>query len=150
MPDSVRQQIINAFKTRLGTVLIAGGYETDLGSNVFEWKTAEWQESEMPGVDVRDPSEAGVIRGGDHEFALSIELEVKVTGTTSPSQVRDIIGDIITAIGTDPGFGGLVQGFEPVQNPSMGFDQKDKTFGSILLNFDLRYLTKAFTPFETA
>ncbi len=48
MADSKRQQIISAIKTGLQSITIANGYETDLGSSIYEWRLAEYQSMELP------------------------------------------------------------------------------------------------------
>ena len=37
MAESKRQRIVDAVAARMGNILVANGYETDLGLNVEEW-----------------------------------------------------------------------------------------------------------------
>lgn len=150
MAESVRQDVVTDLLTRLATITTANGYETDIGSNVDEHRTTDWQESELEGIDVRDPSEDVEIRGANHAMTIHFEIEAKTTGGTSPEKVRDIIADVTKAIGLSPKFSSSVQDIKPVENESMNFNKKDKLFGSVLMKFDVRYVTKAFTPFSLA
>lgn len=150
MADSIRQQIVDAILTRMQTILIVNGYETDLGNNVFEWRTTDLQESELPGLIVRDVSEDVAVRGGNHVCTLNIEVEAKASGTTSATVIRDIIADITKAIGTDINFSNLVQETEPVENESLGFEQKDKKFSGATMRFNCVYVTNAFDPYNLA
>jgi hypothetical protein len=150
MADSIRQQIVSAFKTRIQTIKISNGYETNIGNNIFEWKTTDFQESELPGADIRDTGEEVEVRGGNHIYTLTIELEAKITGATMATQARDIIADCMKAIGVDPRLGGLVQETKPVNNESLGFEQKDKKIGSLTMKFTLTYITRAFSPYTLA
>ncbi len=147
MAESIRQQIMSALKTRMQTITTGNGYVTNIGSNVFEWRTTDFQVSELPAMDIRDTGEEVEVRGGNHIYTLTVEIESKVSGATSGADMRDIMADIIKAIGTDTGFSNLVQDTKPVQNESTGLGQNDKKIGSILMTFEMRYLTKAFTPF---
>jgi hypothetical protein len=147
MADSKRQQIMTALITRLQTITVANGYETDIGANVNEWHVTNFEEAELPAVDVRDTTESVEVRGGNHDYTLSIQIETKVSGTTAAAKMRDVIGDVIKAIGTDPSLGSLAQNVRPVQNEIAEIDQKDKRIASILQVFELRYITKAFKPF---
>ncbi len=150
MPSSVRQQIVDAFITRMRTIKTINGYETELGSNVTEWRATEWQESELPGCDVRDTGESTEVKGQYHYNTVSIELEAKVQSATAPDVVRDVIADINKAIGTDPSFGGLAYNVTPVENESIDFEKKDKSFGGVLMKLDISYRIKAFKPYTVA
>lgn len=132
------------------TILTTNGYETDIGGNVFEWHTTAWEESELPALDIRDIGETVEVRGGNHSYTLTIEIEAKVSGTTSGTIMRDIVGDILKAVGTDTKFSGLIQNTRPLQIESFGFSQQDKRIASILITFELSYVTKAFSPFVLA
>ncbi len=149
MADSIRQQIIDALKTRLEDVTTINVNETEVGSNIFEWRTTDWQESELEGINIRDTNESVEVRGGNHACSLDIELEAKVAAGTSPAKSRAVIADVTKAIGSDPRFGGLVQHTTPVEN-EMDIEQKDKKFSTILMKFNLKYVTKAFSPFTLA
>jgi hypothetical protein len=47
MAESKRQRIVDAVAERMRTILIANGYETDLGLNVEEW-TQHLQQEDIP------------------------------------------------------------------------------------------------------
>ena len=148
MADSVRQQIVDAFITRLRTITTINGYETELGSNISEGRTEEWQESELPGGDVREGEESIEVSDPQHSFTLPLELEVKVAGATSRATVRKIIADVTKAIGASK-FSSLIVYIRPVSNGEPDFDKKDKLFGSITMSFEVVYVTVAFDPYNT-
>jgi hypothetical protein len=153
--DSIRQQIVDALVTRLEGILVNKGYETDLGLNIFEWRTTDFQESELPGCVVRDPDEETEVKGQYHYNKLNIEIEAKtknspVTALTTARESRKVIADITRAIGTDPTFGGLAIMTDPVDNESLDMEQKDRQFGSILMKLNILYRTKMFQPFSVA
>lgn len=147
---SVRQQIVDAVETRLKTIKTANGYETDIGLNVNVWHTTDFQETELPAIDIRDVSEVMEVRGGNHICTLTVEIEAKVSGSASGVTMRDILADIIKAVGTDSTFSNLVQETRPLQNDSFGFGKNDKLIASILMTFEMRYLVKAFKPYTLA
>jgi hypothetical protein len=108
---TVRQQIVDAVVARLATILRDGGYNSDLGMNVFEWRDKPLKQADLPAVIVRDarnePSSEAVL--GTFGWALTIELDVLVAaGTVTAAQMRDILADIYAAIGTDYTWGSLV------------------------------------------
>lgn len=147
---SIRQQLIDALETRLKTIQVANGYETDIGLNVNVWHTTDFQESELPAIDIRDVSESVEVRGGNHICTLTVEVEAKVSGSTSGVTMRDILADIIKAVGTDSTFTNLAQDTRPLQNDSFGFGKQDKSIASIQMTFEMRYLVKAFKPYTLA
>lgn len=155
MADSIRQQIVNSLTTRLEGILVNKGYETNLARNIFEWRTTDFQESELPGLVVRDTNEDVVVRGSNHEYTLTFELEAKIknsppTALTTAIESRKVIADIIKAIGVDPNFDDLVQDTRPVSNDSLNLEQKDKKVASLIMKIEIRYLTKRFSPFTLA
>lgn len=156
MADSVRQQIFDALITRLQTISVANNYETALGANVHERRTTPWQESELPGLDVREGDEDIAIGGEFHVFTLAIEIEIMVTGTASQADVRKATADVTQAVGKPPlpasdvKFSSLIKRVEPVSTAKPDFEQKDSKFGSILTAFNIIYRTLAFDPYSAA
>ena len=148
MPDSRRQQIIDQIKTLLATVTIANGFKTNVGSNVFEWKSIDFQDTEIPGIDVRDPSEEVETRGGRHFYTLTIEIEAKVSASATTNEAREVLADIQTLMGGNQNLGGLVHIVKPIQNELLEFEKINKKFGSVLMRFEVEYATKAFQPYS--
>lgn len=154
MADSVRKQIFDALIARLQTISVANNYELALGTNVYERRTTPWQESELPGLDVREGDEDITLMGEHHEFTLALEIEIMVTGTVSQTTVRKAIADVTQAVGKPPlpasnvKFSSLLDRVEPVSTAKPDFEQKDSKFGSILMNFNVIYRTLAFDPYS--
>lgn len=149
MVDSIRQKIVDDFKTRMQTITTGNGYETNLGSNIFVWRTEDWQESELPGGDIRDGDEDVEVVDDLHIFTLDMELEVKVSGTVSRADIRKIIADVTVAVGVSK-FSSYILTAIPVSNETPDFDKKDKLFGSIIMKFQVTYTTGAFDPYNSA
>jgi hypothetical protein len=148
MPDSRRQQIIDQIKTLLATILISNGFKTNVGSNVFEWKSIDFQDTEIPGVDVRDPNEEVETRGGRHYYTLTIEIEAKVSASSTTNQAREVLADIETLLGSNQNLGGLVHLVRPVQNELLDFEKVNNKFGSVTMRLEVQYATKAFQPYS--
>ncbi len=154
MADSIRQQIFDALMARLQTISVANGYETTLGANVDERRTTPWQETELPGLNVSEGDEEVTAQGEVHIFSLDINIEVTVTGTASQDQVRKTIADVTQAVGKPPApasdvkFSALIDRVVPVSIGALDFEQKDRKFGSVKLNFNIIYSTWAFDPYN--
>ena len=54
--SSKRASILSAVKTRLQGILTTGGYATNLGQKVTDWKITSWGPDDVPGVTFRDIS----------------------------------------------------------------------------------------------
>ena len=147
MPDSRRQRIVDQIKALLATITVANGFKTDVGLNIFEWKGIDFQDTELPGVDVRDPSEEVETIGGRHFYTLTIEIEAKVSASATTNEAREVLADIQTLMGSNQNLGGLAHLVRPVQNELLDFEKLNNKFGSILIRFEVEYATKAFQPY---
>jgi len=147
MADSRRQRIITELVSVLEKVTKLYGHKTDVGSNVFEWKSIDFQDSEIPGIDIRDTSEAVETRGGRHYHTLTIELEAKVSASTSTGGAREVLADIETALGTNQNLGGLAHLVRPIQNELLDFERLNNKYGTVSMTLEVQYATKAFQPY---
>ena len=99
MATPIRQTLIDNIKTQLQTITTGNGYETNLGSNVFEWRETPLQQSELPGIVIRDPSNQQTKTFGKHESVLKLEIEIYTQGL--PVVTRKAIADVIKCIGVE-------------------------------------------------
>ncbi len=150
MPDSLRQQIINAVDARLKTITTANSYETDLGRNVFEHRTTALGDSELPGINFRDVGcdvSQEDVAIGQHGYELTMEAEIVVkAGATSAIQIRKMIADVIKAIGVDPRWGNLAVRTTPLSD-GLKFDQSEKIIAGALLTYSIIFRTTKFNPY---
>ena len=103
MADSIRTQLIAKIDARLKAILVTGGYKTNLGQNVFPWKTTPFGEDEVPGVTYRDlinkKEDPGSI--GKFRWNLMVEIEISIPDQTPAGTIRNYIADVLKAVGTD-------------------------------------------------
>jgi len=147
-PISRRQRIVTKLIAVFEKNTKLYGHQTNLGSNVFEWKSTPFQEVDLPGMDLRDTSEVVEVKGLQHYYTLTIEVEAKVQASTSTSVSREVLADIITIIGQNITLGGLVTNVTPIQNTLLNFGKADKKFGTISMEFEVQYITKVFKPYS--
>lgn len=105
-----REAILSAIASRLGGIAVSNGYATNIGSNVFLWRTDQLDESqgEIPGVIVRDRlSEITDSPYGILSHVLTVEIETVVMSSTTATTARSSAEDILAAIATDDTWGGL-------------------------------------------
>lgn len=113
---SIRQSIIDAVRTRLGTIRTANGYGTDIGTNVLEWQTAPVPSGDLPAVSFRDADNEvaeWTMRERDNRVAVVIEAFGR---DVTPGTVRQYAEDIYAAIAVDETWGGLALVTDPVSD----------------------------------
>jgi hypothetical protein len=109
MADSKRQQIIEAIDTRLKTILTTGGYHSNIGQHVFEWKTSPFSDEQEPGVTYRDVSNNREAEGAVNKFRWRLTVEIEVVSQTTAETMRLMIADVLKAVGVDHTWGALAQ-----------------------------------------
>jgi len=97
--SNIRQSIIDAMEIRFGEL---AGIKT-----VEVWHLGDWAENELPAIDIRDTTDEMPIEGirGRRDHQLAVELTVKLIRSTSAADAREMIADIIKAIGIDETYG---------------------------------------------
>lgn len=103
-----RQSLVTAVKARFTTILVAGGYLTNVGAKQHEWLSRELSKSdELPAHNVRDGEATAVLESGSkdatrHKWLL--EFTVDLIFSEDDATVEDArkgIADIYRAIGVD-------------------------------------------------
>ena len=147
-PNSIRQQIMAAIKTRFQGITVANGYQTNIGQNVSEWKDSPWGQDIVSGVDLRDPDCSGTVDAyPTHTFRMIVNaIAFAKSGATTPAEIRNkTLGDINKAIGVDPQWGGLSINTEPPTD-SIIVEQAEKIIGGVDVTFVVVFRTKAWDP----
>lgn len=142
-----RQQIIDAVKARMQTILQSADYNTDLGQHVRVSPTTkapdswEWLlEIYFPGA--ADPEAAGISDRWD--YALDVDIDMDRIGAAGDADVSDMLADVLAAIGTDPTWGGLAyETTQPSHNPE--WERKGRLVGAANIRFKILYRTQPWT-----
>jgi len=148
----MRQLIVAAIKTRLALIRVASDYNTDIGRKVTEWRSAPWQDIDVPGLDVRDTGDTMTEGSGTRTLhRLQVEILAMVKGDQGdvPTQMRGAIADLMAAIGTDSAWGlgtpdadnRHVTYSEPLSEESTEVVQDGKRIGAVKLVLAVNYIT---------
>ena len=100
---SIRQDIVDAIKTRLADISIANGDSFDMtAARVTEWRDTPIQEDvDTHGIDIRDFQASRTSQDDDEQqWQLILELEFFEIGDASPALVRQRVQDITTTLST--------------------------------------------------
>lgn len=154
MPDSVRSRLVNTVETRFRTIRVSGGFNTDLGNNIFVWRPTPFQEQEFPGANIKDvqcdiqPQSAQVWHN-----TLTMHVDcVAATGNTTDELIRKIAADVWKCIGldrywTESGTNQrLAYNTEPIRD-EIQHVHEGKVIGGLRLTFAIHFRTKAFDPY---
>jgi len=148
MADSIRQQIIDAVDTRLKTILVSNGYETDVGKYVDEWRAYPQELAKLPALVYRDSNATSESTFGTHVHDLRVEIEVTASGATAPKTIRKMAADVTKAVATDLTWGGLAEDTRIEAQPQdIQIEQESKRIASTLLAFNVVYRTERFNPY---
>lgn len=143
MATNIRQQIITKLDTLLKTIKTTAGYETNLGNSVSEWL-------EIPLTDTAGPACAykETVTSTGKAVGLwenTMELNLFLYGNTA-TQVRQMIADVIKAIGTKKTWDGLALDTKPA-GEDVGAEQKKKLVFIARITFNITYITAYWSAY---
>ena len=163
MADSKRQRIVDAMKTRMATILTAGGYATNLGANVREWETHIQQDDipaagiisvcDMPAV-AASPEQARSERivTGVTIWLMPVQFRIFLIRNTSVhANLRTAIKDVNRAIRQDRRWTvsnvGLAAATRPLREGPLVDEETFEVAGAVI-EVEVKYLTKEFNSEE--
>ncbi len=130
---NIRQQIIDALETRLNTI---SGIE-----KVVVWRASDLAPAELPAILIRDTLDtmpADGVGAGRIDHDLDVDITAMFSGTTSATDAREMIADIVAAIGTDPTFSGLA--FDTVLvSADLDLEDSAQLVAAAQINIIIRY-----------
>lgn len=148
---SVRQDIVDAIATRLGT--IASGQTFTLPDGVYTcgsspltvtpWRRVPYAANQVPAIAFWDTvttiGEGGPI--GHHEHRLEIQVVGFVAGKDAVDEARLILQDIIAAVGSDPQWGGLAHWTE-ISDQTLQVEESADVIAGCELKLTVIYRTR--------
>ena len=145
-----RQQIVDAVMTRMAAITTANGYQTNIGSDVHDWRV-NFQQDELPAVSVCDLETIAVNSDprtdGLTTWALTVQICIYSEKDTDPSIIRMMIADVTNAIGTDDRWkvsgSNLAIGTEPKRDGFLIPDDSFEVIGGVV-EFDILYFLPRF------
>ena len=150
MNKSIRQRIVEEIGTRLSRILVANGYETDLGKSVTEWRAETIPMVALPAVDYRDvseSSEASTIMGADSLREQTLSVHIEMRAADDPTMQRAMLADCIKAIGQDPTWAGYALATE-IASDSTEFQEQSRLMGSTTLKLLITYRVRVWDPYN--
>lgn len=150
----IREQVIQALVDRLKTILVSGGYGSDVGLNVCRARRT-FNDKDLPVLVVWEGGESpntGDSSYGISAFNLSIGIEALTSftdDTVFPVGINTLYADIYKSLmGSDKTFGGLVDTLVYItSNPVIPED--GRTVFGIRVEFTVTYKIAAGDPYSS-
>jgi hypothetical protein len=151
MASPRRQTLVDAIKTRFQGILTAGGYETNLGSNVTVWRCGDFTDDELEALDIRDTEDntsEEILTKHHHQLTIEVRA-VDKTATASAATGRKMIADILKAVSTDRKWSAIAFNTTPGKT-DMSVEQSGKTVVKVFVSFTVHYRTQPFNDYQAA
>lgn len=143
-PDpSESRLIIIAIINQLKTISIIRGFFTDVNSCVHDWLFTDIPMSDLPCIEVKDPSEGTEIRGQYYYKVLEIEIIGRIK-VADMYDARNFQQDIETAMENGPIYPSSVYLSTLMGRSELEPDQKDKKVAKITMNYEVKYRERFF------
>jgi len=154
MAATIRQQIIDAIAARLKLIQLGDSFtvngatvscRSNIGDSVEIWRTRPLGDKEGWAVVVRDLT-GPIDRTGEgaeigrHLHRLAVKIDIVVKDRTAPDLVREMLADVMTAIGSDPKWGGLAR-WTDVEESALEVDDTGARMAGASLSLTVTYKT---------
>lgn len=152
MADTIRQQIVDAIIATLETIQAGAVYQTSIGSTVFDFEAnvqGTDREGELPVLSVYDLEEIALDAQLDEKrtnCSLTVQIRAYVRSETPSRELRKIIGDIQTAIGTNTRWNKLATGTLPVR-AGLVIQSENFEISAAAVEITVYYSTLTFNPY---
>ena len=131
--SNIRQTIIDAMETRFGEL---SGIE-----RVAVWRVSDLPPTDLPAVLIRDTIDAMPTDGigaGRIDHDLTVEITAMFSGTTSPTDAREMIATLVASIGTDPTWVG--QAYDTIINSAeLDLEDANQLIAAAQISITIRY-----------
>ena len=138
-----KQQIINAWKTRLALITVANGYYSNIGQKVYEWKATSFDAPRTDGIEVREGDEQHERDAEDasiENHTLPVIVHVVLKNPVGMDKAREMEADVRKAVRQDVTFSNLLTDLEHTST-ALEKDQDKDTIVGLTLTFNILYNT---------
>lgn len=149
MANTIREQIISAYATRLASWTTANSYNYNCGASVKRAAT-HVQESDLPAVVIWPQLETNTDEYGQHVLEMTVKIEAMADiSTYNRSVVQEkLLGDAIKIM-TDPSVevSSLIDEISYIGGGPQGAEQPEDQITGIQAEFKIKYKTLLGNPY---
>ena len=149
---SIREKLVGLVVTRLQTIRVSNGFNTDAGQRVFLWRTVPVGQSDLPAIVVRDRrAETSLVGRKQHVHRITFEADLYA----GPGNVRALLADVQKVLSQDLrwSYGDppepLALDTQPLDD-ELDAAQEERRLDGCRYRFVVIVATKPFNPFEVA
>lgn len=158
MPDPKRQKLVDAIIARMQTISTASpnpeGYQTNIGSNVHDWRV-NFQDDELPAVSVCDMTAEAQSSDSPNPlrtiYLMPVQVRIYAKKGEDPANIRLMISDVMRAIRQDDRWMVADVGLAMITRPLRdGFIIPEESFEVIgaVVEFEIQFITGKFNAEE--
>jgi hypothetical protein len=127
--------------------LTSGGYETNIGAHVWDWRAESLEETDLPALIYRDVTvETDTDTFISFLHKMMVNVMVAVQTATPMTEIRKIIADIDKAIGVDHTWGNIALMTERISDES-GVEIDEKKFAGCQIVFAITFRTLGWNDY---
>jgi hypothetical protein len=152
--SSVRQQIVDAVKTRLNAVVKNGKVTVNNVEHTYSftpgtvdvWRDTPLGDEELPAINLRDGAAetGGEAEIGRLEHLLPLAITIAMAGDSSPDTVRAAALDVVKALGSNYTLSGLLHRLRLTAH-EIDVDRQNKRLAVATVNFIAHYRTLPYS-----
>lgn len=103
-----KQNIITAVLTRLATIKVSAGYNSDAGNSVDESRSTKYKETELPAININESGDTILEESNNnwHTRLLELDIEIIANGNLAADELRKVEADVFKCIGVDETWSG--------------------------------------------
>ncbi len=134
-----------ALEDQLQLILTTNSYNSNLGSNIYEWREEPIEEHHLPACVYRDIQDTTAQTFGNQEHRLSVSLDVFANCTAAV--MRGIIADITQCLGANLTLGGLCEDIGVIGDETIRVELDDRRMFGISIKIVIQYITGNWNPY---
>ena len=149
MAKSIREQIIDALRTRAATILTAGGYNINMGANV-QWAGNSIDPEDLPAVVVWPRMETVTREYGDTLAVMPVRIEaLALIGSGTPGQlVEQMLADLISAFDGGAAISSYIEDCKYTGGGAEEYPEAGAQAVAVMIELEITYRTAAGNPYS--
>jgi len=149
MAKSIREQIIDALRTRAANIRTSGGYNIDMGANV-QWAVGSVDPEDLPAVVVWPRMETATREYGDTLAVMPVRIEaLTLIGSGTPGQlVEQMLADLITAFDGGSAISSYIEVCKYTGGGAEEYPEPGAMAAAAMIELEITYRTAAGNPYS--